>query len=150
MTTETDGSIAGGCSQSVNRHHKVTPAIALALGGALAANLVLYTVGRYAGGTYRYRQNGEAARVDAVAIAVLTVVPLAAGLALAALLSRKWPKIVNAAQVLAPVLALATIAPMTVPAHFDTTSTLCLAATHVAVIPFAIVALRTLTAFSPW
>jgi hypothetical protein len=53
--------------------------------------------------------------------------------------------LITTAKVVAPVLAVATILLMTVPARFDTTSTLFLATMHVALIPAVLLALRALT-----
>jgi len=118
--------------------------IALAAVGVLACNLLLYVIGRACGGTFTYVHNGATVRVDATAVAIMSVVPLTIGLALAAWLSRTWPPVTAIAKVVAAILAVATIALMTVPAGFDTTSTLFLATMHLALVPAAVVALGAL------
>lgn len=118
--------------------------IAASLAGLLLTNLAIYAIGRAFGGAFTYRQNGTTVRVDAVAITILSLVPLATGLALIAALSRTWPTAIRVARIAAPILAVVTIAVMTIPAGFDTTSTISLTAMHLATIPAALVALRTL------
>ena len=118
--------------------------IAATLGGLLLTNLAVYAIGRAFGGAFTYQQNGAAVRVEPVAITIMSLVPLALGLALAAALSRRWPAAILVARIAAPTLAVVTIAVMTIPAGFDTTSTVSLAAMHLALIPAALLALNTL------
>lgn len=118
--------------------------IVIAVASALATNMVIYAMGRAAGGAFTYTQSGTKSTVDAVAIALMSVVPLAVGLTVVALLSPRWPPLIKAAKIIAPALALATIVLMTIPAHFDTTSTLFLASTHLAIIPITVLALTAL------
>jgi hypothetical protein len=118
--------------------------IAAVLAGLLATNLIIYAIGRALGGDFTYTQNGAAVLVEPVAITFLSLGPLATGLALIAALSRKWPAAIGIARIAAPALAVATIALMTVPADFDATSTVSLAAMHLATIPAALLALRAL------
>ncbi|MFI5040457.1 MAG: DUF6069 family protein [Acidimicrobiales bacterium] len=101
----------------------------------LACNLAVYALGRAVGATFRYTHNGKVARVDAVAVTVMSVLPLATGLALTAWLSRRWSALITIAKVVAPVLAVVTIGAMTIPARFDVTSALCLSTMHLALIP---------------
>jgi hypothetical protein len=115
--------------------------IATALGGLLLFNLVVYAIGRALGGTFTYAQNGAAVRVDAAAITIMSLGPLVTGLALVAALSHKWRAIIRVARIAAPVLAVATIFVMTIPAGFDTTSAVSLAAMHLATVPAALIAL---------
>lgn len=119
--------------------------IIIAIVCALAVNLVIYATGRAAGGSFTYTQSGRTSTVDAVAVAFLSVGPLTVGLALVALLSQQWPVLINAAKVASPALALVTIALMTIPADFDTTSTLFLATMHLTLISVSLIAL---TAFA--
>ncbi len=119
--------------------------IAAAVVGALVFNLMIYVVGRACGGTFTYVQNGKSSRVNASAVVIMSVVPATIGLAVVAWLSHRWPILISAAKVVAPVLALATIGVMTLPAHFDTTSTLSLAAMHIALVPAVLLALGALT-----
>jgi hypothetical protein len=82
---------------------------------ALAVNLVIYAIGRAAGGAFTYTQSGRTSTVDAVAITFLSTGPLTVGLTLVAILSRRWPVLINAAKIASPALALATIALMRTP-----------------------------------
>jgi len=118
--------------------------LAATLAGLLIANLVVYAIGRALGGSFTYPQNGTATRVDPAAIAIMSLGPLGGGLAVVAALSRAWPAAVRAARIAAPILAVGTIAAMTIPAGFDTTSTVCLALMHLTTIPAALVALNAL------
>lgn len=118
--------------------------IAAILAGLLVLNLALYAIGRALGGAFTYKQNGADVRVDSIAVTFMSLVPLAFGLGLVAALSRKWPAVILVARIAAPMLAVATIAVMTIPAGFDTTSAVSLAAMHLALIPSTLVALRML------
>jgi hypothetical protein len=118
--------------------------IAVALVVALAVNLALYRIGRAAGGTFTYVQSGKRSAVDAVAVSIMSVGPLAFGLALLAWLAPRRPGLIRAAKIVVPVLALATIALMTVPAQFDTCSTVFLSCMHVALIPISLLAIVSL------
>jgi hypothetical protein len=120
-------------------HH--APMIAGTIMAALTLNLVLYAVGRARGGQFTYAQNGAATTVDPLAITIMTVLPLATGLSLVAWLSPKWPPLLTVAKFVVPVVAIGTIGLMTIPAHFDTTSTLFLATMHLALIPATLLAL---------
>jgi uncharacterized protein DUF6069 len=118
--------------------------IAATLSGLLLINLVIYAIGRALGGDFTYSQDGAAVRVDPAAITIMSLAPLATGLALIAALSRIWTWAIRVARIAAPTLAVATIAVMTIPAGFDTTSTLALAAMHLATVPAALLALNAL------
>jgi hypothetical protein len=118
--------------------------IAAVLAGLLLTNLGIYAIGRALGGAFTYTQNGAPVRVDPVAITIMSLAPLATGLALIAALSRKWPAAIRVARIAAPTLAVATIAVMTIPAGFDAPSTVALATMHLATIPAALLALNTL------
>jgi len=113
--------------------------------GVLAFNLLIYVVGRACGGAFTYTQSGRTSRVDAAAVAAMSVAPATIGLTLVAWLSQRWPGLVTTAKVIAPVLAVATIGLMTLPARFDTTSTLFLATMHLALIPGTVLALGAFT-----
>jgi hypothetical protein len=115
------------------------------IGAVLAFNLVVYALGRAVSATFSYTHGGTVTRVDAAAVSLMSVLPLATGLALTALLSRRWPVLITIAKVVAPVLAVATIGATTIPAHFDTSSALCLSAMHLALIPAAVLALGACT-----
>jgi hypothetical protein len=118
--------------------------VATAVAVAVLANLVLYALGRLLGGSYRFTTPAGPAEVDAATVAGLTVVPLLAGLVLAALLGRRWPWVHAVALVVAPALALVTILVMTLPADLDPVSTAALASCHVVLAPVAVLALRRL------
>ncbi len=118
--------------------------IAAVLAGLLLTNLANYAIGRALGGTFIYTQNGAPIRVDLAAITIMSLAPLATGLALIAALCRKWPAAIRVARIAAPTLAVTTIAVMTIPAGFDTTSTVALATMHLTTIPAALLALNTL------
>ncbi len=112
--------------------------IGATLAGLLAVNLLLYAIGRASGGTFTYTQSGKPVRVDTVAVALLSLAPLATGLLLVAVVGRWWATVVPVAKVAAVVLAVATIAVMTIPADFDRRSTAFLALMHLATIPAAL------------
>jgi len=118
--------------------------IAAILAGLLITNLAIYAIGRALGGAFTYKQNGTNVRVDQVAVTFMSLVPLVFGLGLVAALSRKWPAAILVARIAAPTLAVVTIAVMTIPAGFDTTSAVSLAAMHLAIIPPTLLALNTL------
>jgi len=118
--------------------------IAVTAVGVLACNLLLYATGRAFGAGFTYAHDGKAIRVDAAAIAFMSVIPLTVGLTVVAWLSRTWPVLITTAKVAIAVLAIATIGLMTIPAGFDTTSTLFLAATHITLVPASVLALTAL------
>ena len=118
--------------------------IAVAAGTAAVTNLILYGAGRAAGGTFRFTSAGGPAEVDGVTVAAFSVVPLLVGLVAVALLARLGAWVVRAALVIGPLLAVATIAVMTLPADLDTVSTVTLALCHLALVPVIVVAVRAL------
>jgi len=123
------------------------PAVVVVLGAvvvAVALNLVVYAAGRAAGGRFTFTAPAGPAEVDAATVAGFTAVPLLVGLALAALLARRWAWVVPVALVVAPALALVTIVVMTLPADLDAVSTVTLALCHVVLAPVAVLALRRL------
>ncbi|SNY73466.1 DUF6069 family protein [Paractinoplanes atraurantiacus] len=113
--------------------------VLLGVVAAVAVNLLVYAVGRAAGGTFRFTTSGEPAEVDAVTVAGFSAVPLLAGLTAVALLG---PWAARTALVLGPLLALGTIPLMTLPADFDTVSTVALALCHLTLIPIVVIAVR--------
>jgi hypothetical protein len=122
--------------------------VAAVVGGAVAvavlADLALYALGRLLGGSFRFTSPTGPAEVDALTVAGFTVVPLLAGLVLAALLGRLWPPLYAVALVVAPALALGTILVMTLPADLDPVSTAALASCHLVLAAVAVLALRRL------
>lgn len=117
-----------------------TTIVALAVATAVVTNLVLYALGRAAGGTFRFTSAGRPAEVDAVTVAGFSAVPLLIGLAAVALLAPRAPWTVRAALVVGPLLAVGTIVAMTLPADFDRASTTTLALCHLALVPIIVVA----------
>lgn len=111
---------------------------------AVAANLLVYAVGRAAGGSFDFSAATGPVHVDAATVAGFTAIPLGLGLTLAAVLGRWWSWVVPTAMVIAPVLELGTIFVMTIPSDHDLVSTITLAATHVALIPVTVLALALL------
>lgn len=113
---------------------------------AVAVNLAIHAAGRAIGGTFRFTQAGHPITVDAATVAGFTAVPLLAGLVLVALTARRSPWVASAALIVAPSLAVVTILLMTVPADFDTTSSVALGLCHLALVPITILSLRALRA----
>jgi hypothetical protein len=118
--------------------------IAAAVGTAAVVNLILYGIGRAAGGTFRFTASGGPAVVDGITVVAFSVVPLLVGLVAVALLARFGGWVIRTALVVGPLLAIATIALMTLPADLDTTSTVTLALCHLVLVPVIIVAVRAL------
>lgn len=115
--------------------------IAAAFAAAAAViNLLVYAAGRLAGGSYRFTTGGTPAEVDALTVAGFSFVPLFLGLAVVAVFAR----LSKAALVVGPVLALGTIALMTLPADFDGVSKTALAICHVVLVPIIVLAVRTM------
>lgn len=117
--------------------------IAAAVAAAVVANLVIYGIGRAAGGDFEFTKDGQVMSVDAVTVAGFSAVPLGLGLILVALLSRSR-RIVTLASILAPLLAVLTIGVMTIPVDLDTTSTIALAACHLTLVPISILSIHKL------
>lgn len=119
--------------------------IALAVVAAVAAvavNLVVYAVGRAAGGSFRFTNNGATNEVDAVTVAGFSAVPLLIGLVAVAVPARLGPWVTRAAVIVASVLAVVTILVMTLPADLDATSTASLALCHLTLIPISVLAIQ--------
>ena len=118
--------------------------IAAAAGAAVLINLILYGVGRAAGGTFRFTAPTGPAVVDGVTVAAFSALPLLAGLVAVALLSRFGAWVVRTALIVGPLLAVATIVAMTLPTDLDATSKVTLALCHLVLVPIIIVAVRLL------
>ena len=114
--------------------------VALAVLAAVGVNLLVYAAGRAAGGTFAFTSGGAPARVDAATVAGFSAVPLLLGLVAVALLARLGGWVTRAALVLGPLLAVATVAVMTVPADLDRTSTVTLALCHLTLVPVILLA----------
>jgi hypothetical protein len=116
--------------------------VLVALGGltAVVVNLAVYGIGRAAGGSFRFTSAGAPAEVDAVTVAGFSAVPLLIGLTAVALLAPLGTWVTRAALVVGPLLAVGTIALMTLPADFDAASTTTLALCHLTLVPITIAA----------
>jgi hypothetical protein len=111
---------------------------------AVAVNLVIYGLGRAAGGSFEFTASNGPAEVTAPTVAGFSAVPLLAGLLLLLLVRRFATWAGRAALVVAPALALGTILVMTLPADLDGISTLTLALCHATLAPTAVLAIRSL------
>lgn len=100
---------------------------------AVLINLIVYALGTLAGASFDFTVDGKSEHVYAVVLAGFTAIPMVVGLTVVALLARRWPWVIPVALVVAPIIAIGTIFTMTVPADFDTASTVTLAVTHVVV-----------------
>lgn len=118
--------------------------IAAAAGTAALVNLILYGAGRAAGGTFHFTSPSGPAVVDGVTVAAFSVAPLLVGLVAVAVLARLGAWVIRTALVVGPLLAVATIAVMTLPADLDATSKATLALCHLTLVPIIIVAVRAL------
>ena len=123
--------------------HK-TRIIAAAVGAAALINLILYGLGRAAGGTFHFTSSSGPAVVDGATVVAFSVVPLLVGLVAVALLTRLGGWVIRTALVVGPLLAVATIALMTLPTDLDATSKMTLALCHLVLVPIIIVAVRAL------
>jgi hypothetical protein len=111
---------------------------------AAIVNVLIYLVGRAAGGTFTFTAGAGPAEVDAVTVAGFSAVPLMAGLTVVALLAPRVRWVHRAALVAGPVLAAGTIVTMTLPADFDTVSTVTLAVCHLTLVPIIVAAVTAL------
>jgi hypothetical protein len=119
------------------------PAVIAAAGvAAVVVNLIVYAVGRAAGGSFVFTANGDTNEVDAVTVGGFSAVPLLIGLVVVALLARLGSWVTRVASIVAPVLAAGTIVVMTLPADLDRTSTITLALCHLTLIPISILAIQ--------
>jgi hypothetical protein len=114
--------------------------VALSVVTAVVVNLVVYSVGRAAGGTFQFISSGGPAEVDAVTVAGFSAIPLLIGLTAVAVLAPLAAWVIRAALVVGPVLAVGTIALMTLPTDFDTASKATLALCHLTLAPITIAA----------
>lgn len=118
--------------------------IAAAVGLAVAVNLAIFGLGHAFGADYAFSAATGPTAVDPLTLLGFTALPLALGLTVAALLGRRWPAVYPIAMVVAPVLELGSIFGMILPADLSPTSTIALAACHVALVPISLVALAAL------
>lgn len=119
----------------------VPAAIGTAVVGAVGANLLLWLGGEVAGGSFEFTEGGSTRRAAPVALVLLTAVPLTAGMALAAVLGRRWPSILRIAQVIGSALALVTVT-RTLAADLDAVSTATLTFGHVTVVVAVVLGLE--------
>ena len=118
--------------------------IAAAAGTAVVVNLILYGVGRAAGGDFSFTSPSGPATVDAATVAGFSAVPLVLGLVVVALLVRLGSWVTRAALIAGPLLAIGTIAVMTLPTDLDAASKVTLALCHLTLVPVIVVAVRRL------
>ena len=123
--------------------------IVTALAVATAANLILYALGRAAGGDFTFTKTGQVNHVDAATVAAFTILPLGLGLVAVALLAPRLRWVAAAAKIVAPTLAVLTIGLMTLPVDLDPVSTATLAACHLTLVPVSIWAVRHLELTRP-
>jgi hypothetical protein len=105
-------------------------AIAFAIIGALVLNLIVWLIGKAAGGSFEFFQDGKVNSAAPGGVIMLTVIPALIGMTVAALLVPYWASVIRVAQVIGPLGALVTIA-LTINADFDGASTIALSAMHV-------------------
>ncbi|GAA4608214.1 hypothetical protein BJY16_006725 [Actinoplanes octamycinicus] len=118
--------------------------VATAAGVAVLVNLAVYLAGRAVGGTFTFTSSTGPARVDAVTVAGFTAVPLLLGLTAVALLAPRAAWVIRVALVAGPALAAGTVLAMTLPADFDTVSTITLALCHLTLVPITVAAVLAL------
>lgn len=121
-----------------------TAVVALATAVAVVVNLIVYAIGRAAGGSFLFTADDRRVEVDAVTVAGFSALPLALGLAAVAVLAPRFAWVVRAALIVGPALAVLTIATMTLPADLDGTSKITLAACHLTLAPIIVVAVTAL------
>jgi hypothetical protein len=114
--------------------------IAAGVGAAIVINLILYALGRAAGGSFRFTSPSGPATVDAATVAGFSAVPLLAGLVAVVVLARFGSWVTRAALIVGPLLAIGTIALMTLPTDLDVTSKVTLALCHVVLVPIVLLA----------
>lgn len=115
--------------------------VALSVGAAVAANVVVWLAGEVAGGDFTYTDGGETLSAAPGGVIVLTAVPLAVGLAVVALVARRWPVLVRVGQVVGSALAVLTIGG-TLAADFDGPSTVALSVAHLVLVPALVLGLE--------
>ncbi|MEU4689022.1 DUF6069 family protein [Actinoplanes sp. NPDC023714] len=131
--------------RSLSRTKVVVFAVVL----AVVVNVIVHACGRLAGGSFAFTTPDGPAEVGAVTVAGFSAVPLAAGLVLVALLARRFPWAARAGAIVGSVLAIGTIATMTLPADLDTVSTITLALCHLTLVPIVVGACALLRSHQP-
>jgi hypothetical protein len=117
--------------------------VGLSVVTAVAVNVLIWAVGALAGGDFEYTDGDATLSAAPGGVIMLTAVPLAVGMGLAALLAPRWPAVVRVAQVVGSALALVTIGG-TIASDFDGVSTVALALTHVAIVPVLVIGFEVL------
>lgn len=115
--------------------------VVLTVVAALLVNTVIFLIGSWTGGTYLFTSGGVTQTTGISSVALYTGVPLLLGMALAAVMSHRWPGVLRLAEVTASVLTLATVA-ATVSVHWDRPSLIALIAMHLALVPISIAGLE--------
>ena len=136
-------SVAAPATPTVSSRSRVVVVLA-AVVAAVAVNLLVYAVGRLAGGELTFTRAGSPTEVDPVTVAGFSAVPLGTGLLLVAALVGRFPWIATVASVVATLLAVVTIFVMTIPVDLDRVSTATLAICHLSLIPISLLAIRRL------
>lgn len=139
MTRVDESSVRAGTARDVRGRLLVT---LVAVTAAVVVNVVLFWVGRAAGGYFGFTRSGSRVHVNTATVAGFSALPLGVGLAVVALLAGRLPWVSTVAAVVAPVLAVATIGLMTLPVDLDATSTVTLAACHLSLVPISLGAIR--------
>ncbi|GAB3225330.1 hypothetical protein GCM10027447_14620 [Glycomyces halotolerans] len=126
------------------------PIIAVAVAGALAINLAIWLAGAAFGGSFTYVEPDGALHTTTAprGVIVMTVIPMALGLAVAVLLAMKWRGVVRLAQVIGAGAALATTT-TTFTAGFDTVSTIALSCMHLVIAVAVVFALEAIDRRAP-
>ncbi|WP_067840189.1 DUF6069 family protein [Nocardia lijiangensis] len=112
-----------------------------AVAAAVLANLVVWSIGAAAGGSFIMVDGTTTQDVAPGGVIVMSAVPLLVGLTAAALLSYRWVGVLRVAEVVGSALTLVTIA-ATVAATFDTASTVALSVMHVVLVPVIVVSME--------
>lgn len=133
--------VAGAAARKAPLELGRVQAVVATVLAALLVNLVIWVVGAAAGGSFQFTDGAVTQSAAPAGVVLLTVVPLLIGMVLAALLSFRWLGVIRVAQVVAPALALLTVAP-TFMAGFDGTSTAALALMHVAIAVVVVIGLE--------
>ncbi|MEU0872828.1 DUF6069 family protein [Nocardia brasiliensis] len=122
---------------AVNRPIAILGSVAV----AVAVNLVVWLIGRAAGGSFDVVEKGVTTHVGGSGVIISSAVPLLIGMTLAGLVSYFWAGVLRVAQVVGSVLAIATIG-LTVAATFDTATTIALSVMHVVLAPVVVLGLE--------
>lgn len=123
------------------RRSSTPTVIAVTVLAAAAVNVLIWAIGALAGGSFEFTESGTIQSAAPGGVIFLTAVPLTVGMTVAAVLALRLPGVIRLAQVVGSAAALSTIG-MTLAADFDGVSTLALALTHVAIVPFLVVGLE--------